>query len=466
MHNSATEVREKVAPFLDGEAPPSYGLRQNALSPLEVLAQSISTIAPSTTPTLTIPLVFALAGNGTWLAYLIAMAGMVILSLCIATFAHDSASPGSLYIYTRNTLPPVFAAIAAWALFFAYVTTASSVIGGFLNSSYLFLGHLGPHVPGALLALVAAVGAFAIAYRDVKVSTQIMLWIEAVSVSLIAVVVALVLWKHGLHLDRTQFQLHGATASGIRLGVMLAIFSFVGFESATTLGSEARDPLHNIPRAVIRSAILAGAFFVVCTYGETLGFHASPTSLGDSTSPMRFLSAQVGLPVLGPIIDAGVLVSMFAATLACIIAAARVLMLMSHHGLAQASFSRTHARNETPTAASLLAAILALVPAAILAMCGVSGADIYGWMGELAVFGFLTAYALVAIAVPIHLYRRQRASVWSIALSAAGTAAAIAAMLGTIYPAPPAPYRYLPWIYATYLILGMAWYTASRKRLS
>lgn len=46
----------------------SYGLRHEILSPMETLAQSVSTRAPTTTPAATIPLVCALAGNGTWLA--------------------------------------------------------------------------------------------------------------------------------------------------------------------------------------------------------------------------------------------------------------------------------------------------------------------------------------------------------------------------------------------------------------
>jgi len=112
---------------------PSYGLREGALSPIETLAQSISTIAPSTTPPLTVPLVFALAGQGTAISYLIAMGLMILVGLCIAAFARESASPGSLYVYTRQSLPPAYSAISAWALFFAYVTTASAVIGGFLR---------------------------------------------------------------------------------------------------------------------------------------------------------------------------------------------------------------------------------------------------------------------------------------------------------------------------------------------
>jgi len=82
--------------------PESYGLRRGTLSPIEVLAQSISTIAPSTTPALTVPLVFALAGNGSWLAYVIAMGAMVLVSLPIAAFARTSASPDRC-MCTRET---------------------------------------------------------------------------------------------------------------------------------------------------------------------------------------------------------------------------------------------------------------------------------------------------------------------------------------------------------------------------
>ncbi|MGA8731009.1 MAG: hypothetical protein WB608_19795, partial [Terracidiphilus sp.] len=52
--------------------PENYGLHAGVLGPIETLAQSISAVAPSTSPSLTIPLVFALAGNATWFVYLMA----------------------------------------------------------------------------------------------------------------------------------------------------------------------------------------------------------------------------------------------------------------------------------------------------------------------------------------------------------------------------------------------------------
>jgi amino acid transporter len=72
-----------------------YGLRRGILSPMETLAQSVSTMAPTTTPAATIPLVCALAGNGTWLAYVLATAAVLLVALCIARYARHSSSPGS-----------------------------------------------------------------------------------------------------------------------------------------------------------------------------------------------------------------------------------------------------------------------------------------------------------------------------------------------------------------------------------
>src|SRR5260370_18886329 len=111
--------------------------------------------------------------------------------------------------------------------------------------------------------------------------------------------------RHGWHWDRVQLHLQSMTGSGLRLGLVLALFSFVGFESATTLGSEARDPLHTIPRAVIQSAVLAGAFFTVCAYAEVLGFHTVGQDLGTSQAPMYVLARVLAVPVLVLLIDVG-----------------------------------------------------------------------------------------------------------------------------------------------------------------
>ncbi len=441
-----------------------YGLRREVLSPMETLAQSVSTIAPTTTPAATIPLVCALAGNGTWLAYVLATAAILLVALCISRFARYSSSPGSLYTYASMILPPSLGATAAWSLLLAYIATGSSVIGGFYHYANLLLHDATGHVTSAVfLALLVTAISIGIAWRDVKISARLMLWIEAVSVTLILTVVVLVLIRYGLHVDWTQLRLRGMTGSGLRLGLVLALFSFVGFESATTLGAEARNPLKTIPRAVIQSALLAGAIFILCAYTEVLGLRTVGQDLGASQAPMRVLASVGGVPALGLLIDIGVLVSMFAGTLACITAAARVLLLMSHNGLTPGSLRTTHARHETPGRATVVTGIAAVAPVAILAARGASGLDVYGWMGSLATYGFIMAYALVCVALPGYLreHGAHRPGVQIIPWLA--FTAMLLALIGNLYPVPEGPYGKLPYIYLAYLCAGLLGFLLQRR---
>jgi len=442
------------------------GLRPGILSPMETLAQSVSTIAPTATPAMTVPLVFALAGNGTWLAYLIATATILLMAFCVSKFARYSSCSGSLYTYATRSLPPVFSQMAGWAMLMAYVATAASVAGGFMNYANVFAMELFHRpAPPVLMAAVCVGGATYIGYRDVQVSAQLMLWIEGASVTLISVVMLLLLWQNGLHLDLAQLHLSGVTASGVRLGVVLSIFSFVGFESAASLGAEAANPLKTIPQAIVRSAVFAGVFFTLCAYLETLGMHKLNQDLGTSPAPMRALAALAGVGRFGELIDIGALISMFAATMACLTAAARILLKMAKNGLAHPSLARTHSKNATPHLAVLAIGMAILLPVVYLAAKGFGGGDIYGWLGSLSVYGFITAYGLAAVALPVYLKRNGHLTKGALLLSIAAMLAMLLALVGTLYPVPTErPYNWLPYLYLIYLACGTGWFFFSRRQ--
>jgi uncharacterized membrane protein YecN with MAPEG domain len=67
--------------------PENYGLHAGVLGPIETLAQSVSAIAPSTSPSVIIPLVFAMAGNATWFVYLLATGATLLVGFCVSRFA-------------------------------------------------------------------------------------------------------------------------------------------------------------------------------------------------------------------------------------------------------------------------------------------------------------------------------------------------------------------------------------------
>ena len=119
---------------------------------------------------------------------------LCLVGFCVSRFARLSASPGSLYTYTASTLPPLFGVTAALALLVAYLGIGASVAGGALYYTNLlalqFLHFAPPAIP--TLAVVCLAAGF-VAYRDVKLSAELMLWIEVASVGLIIVVLAVML---------------------------------------------------------------------------------------------------------------------------------------------------------------------------------------------------------------------------------------------------------------------------------
>jgi len=442
----------------------SYGLHVGALGAAETLAQSVSATAPSTSSSLTIPLVFALAGNGTWLVYLMATAAILLVGFCIGRFARISASPGSLYSYTAKTLPPIFGVLAAWGLLLAYLATGASVAGGALYYVDL-LSHQFLHwTPPAVVTLAVICGlAGYIAFRDVKLSAEVMLWVEIASVALVMAVLAMLMFKVGLRIDMGQLRLKGVHFSSLGPALVLSIFSFVGFESATTLGAEARNPLRTIPRAVLQCALLSGCFFILCSYSEVLGFHGVPTNLAETTSPLHLLAATAGVSPLGVGIDTGALVSMFACVLACATAASRVTLRMSHAGILPRGLQSTSRAHGTPVPAILISSALMFLATAAMAIRCVAGFDMYDLAGSLSVFGFLTAYALVALAVPFAERSLGQASIWISLFSALTVIVIVLIAIFDIRSSSDLLHARIPYIYLAYIAIGIVFHFARRK---
>jgi amino acid transporter len=461
----------KAAPteHVQGGRPPAadggYGLRSGVLGHFDSVAQSVATMAPTASAVMTVPLVYSSAGNGTWVSYLLATLCTVLVGLCIARFARDSASPGSLYSYATASLPPVLGSVAAWALLLAYVATGASTIGGFNHYFNVVLGEVvGRSVPDVPIGIACVALSTWVAYRDVKASARLMLYIELVSVGVISSLFLVLLRKHGLHVDAAQLSAKGATLPGIRLGLVLAMFSFVGFESATTLGAEVREPLRTIPRAIIQSVLVSGIFFVVASYTEVLAFPPAAGSLDQSQAPMSVLAKVAGVARLGPFMDACALITMLSCTLACGTASARVLFLMSRNGLVTGRLAAVHEKNRTPHAAVVCTAAAMMLLSAPFSAGNVGGETIYDWMGSLATYGFIVAYALVAIALPIYLRRKGLPTMASVGLAVATVAAMALVLAGTLYPVPEAPKNWLPYLFLLYLAAAAGFNSLQARR--
>jgi amino acid transporter len=443
-------------------------LRKDQLSFTDVVAQAIGTIAPSGTPALVIPAVFAAAGNGTWLAYLFATLALLVLSLNINAFATRSASPGALYSFAGQGLGAFWGTIAGWSLVIAYLFTAGAVVEGAVNYVLVFLhaalGDFRDYATAIVVSLGVIALAWWIAFRSIRLSTRLSLTLEGLTV--LAILLVLVSWlvKGGVGVDKPQLALEGVSFDQVRLGLVLAFFSFVGFESATVLGHEAKAPLRVIPRAVITTVLAIGVFFVFSSYVSVAAFRGASVTLDKVDAPLSWLASGVGLGAFGPVIAIGVAASFFASTLASINAGARVIYLLSRHGVLHVRAGDAHRDHATPHVAVTISAVVTVILALPFTIAGVGFLDAFGYLGTVATFGFLVSYILVSIAAPVFLKSRGELTRRHVAVAVLSVLLLLVPLVGVLYPVPDFPTWTLPLVFAALVAIGALWFLFLRWR--
>jgi amino acid transporter len=442
----------------------STSLRTGSLTFVEVLATSVALIGPSMTPVLIAPYMFALAGNGTWLAYIFGGTMLTFVALCINQFARRSASAGSMYHYVAEHLGGPAGAIGGWALLWAYGFVASAVLGAMALFVSLLAGSTA--VSPFVVVVAIALAAWQAAYRGVQVSAIVMLALEIVSVTIVCIVVAVVLHAHGPSLDARQLRVEGGFPGGLGLAIGLAVFSFVGFESATAFGAEARRPLVTIPRAVIGSVVFAALFFILATYAEIVGFSDARRPLGEQTFPVGTLAQLYGIGYLRVPIAVGALCSAFSVCLGCITTAGRIAYAMGNAKLFPPAFARVEPRHGTPNVAVTVVTAAALGVALTALAFRIAPIDIFNNCGTLSSFGFILIYMLIAVSAMLYTRRLGAMRFVDLAISAIALGLLILATVWLFDSVPAPPQRWFGYYFVAFVATGWLWFWRRRLKLA
>jgi amino acid transporter len=435
----------------------SATLKTNCLGFGELLAQGVALISPTMTAALIIPVMYSNTGNWSWLSYAVGTAMLLFVALNLNQFARRSTSAGSMYAYICRGLGLTAGGIGGWSLIWAYLGISMAGVTGFTIFAGKLLTMMGVSCPPIALFALCVATAWFCAWKNVQLSAILMLLLEGASVALIVFLCVVTLGQHGFKVDSTQLDVSVLPWSKLGLGVVVAIFSLVGFECATAFGDEARDPLKSIPRAVWMSLVASGAFFVFVTYVMVQATHGYSTTLDQIDAPLNVMAVLAHMPILQAPLSFGAMVSFFALCLSCLNAGGRVIYAMGRHGLLHSSTADSHAVNETPhVAVSVMAAIAFAVPTTlVLFKC--APLDIFNWVGTLAAFGFLIPYFLISLAAPAYLRQLGQLKARDIGLCVGSLIMLVIPAVGSVYPLPPAPVIYFPYMYLTYLVAGIAW---------
>ncbi len=355
---------------------PASQLRRRLSLP-DVIAQSVTVIAPGMSGAFLTYLAATKAGGATPLAYVLAMLGALAVGGVVAEFGKTMPSAGSLYTYTATGLSKTAGFVLGWMYSIAFIILAAAVLAGFGFFMSLLLQSLTDSGSGAgdafvpsfvpwwIFFVLGLVFVAAMSLFDVKVSTRSQLFITLLSVVIMVVAALAIIGKGspddaaqaGKSIDLGAFwpTAAGVKWSGILLGFAFGMLSFTGFEAGAVLAEETEEPKRNIPRAVIGSVVVGGAFYVLITYATTIGFgvresaEAWPASLSGLAAVAGNVNAGMGDLVLFAAAISALLCGLGVHT-----AASRFLFAMGRERVLPSVLGRTHPKWRTPWNAILI----------------------------------------------------------------------------------------------------------------
>lgn len=433
-------------------------LRPHALGFPPLLAQSVALISPTMTAVLIIAIAYNDSGVGTWAAYLFGTIMLLFVVMCLNQFTRRSATAGSMYAYTARGLGPSAGVLSGWALIWSYWGIATAGLAGFAIFTQEFLKGIGIHgtVSPFLLFAISGAVCLTIAWKDIRVSSLLTLALEAISVICILALAAVVLFKHGVSVDTQAVKLHGVTLKGMDFAIVICIFSLVGFESATALGGEAKNPLRNVPRAVICSLLITGAFMVFMSYVEVFATKHMGVTLGTLSTPLTNIATAYKVSFFHVPVALGAMISFFSLSLSCLNAGARIIFPLAGHGFLPKKAHSVHSRNLTPHVALAAYGAVILTIAMVLHADGEKPLTIFEYAGTLAAFGFLSAYFLISVSAPFYLRKLGELRPRHVATAVAAFVCLMVPTVGSFYPSPPSPVNLFPYMFLAFMLLGAA----------
>jgi len=376
--------------------PTPAGLRR-CLGPLEVTAQAVGTVGLTLTAVFNIPEAMRTAGSATWISYGLALVVVLLVGETLVLFRRLPGSPSGIAAYVGAGLGRRLGATASWALLLGYGATLVACLlffGFFLEQ---LLRHLGWSAPPLLAYLLGGLGCLELARRDVQLSTRTMLLTETISAVIILALTAVIL-RHGWGApDLRAINPLDDTAAQVRSGLMVAVLSFIGFESAANLGREAMHAERSVPRSIRTAVLIAGVLFMVWGAFLPEGLAWLPAATRQSLDPLSALAERMGIPGAGLWIKVGAVLCLFGTCIGALTALARLTYGLAEEGLLPRTLARVHPRYGTPARALQAVGLPLVLGGALVVARHLSVSQIFALFGGFAVLGFLLVYGLVAL---------------------------------------------------------------------
>ncbi|MCG2623933.1 APC family permease [Arthrobacter sp. I2-34] len=376
---------------------------------------------------------FSMAGPAYAWSWPMVFVGQLMVALCFAELAGRYPVAGSVYNWAKRLSSGTYAWLAGWLLLISSMMALGAVALALqitlpqIWSGFQLIGDgTGPYdfaVNGVLLASIMIGISTLINAFGVKLMTLINsvgVFVELVA----AVLLVLALLWHAVRGPEVLFdtagygQGHPLGFFGVFLiGAMASGYVMYGFDTASSLGEETKDPKRTAPKAILRAVT---ASFVLGGLILLGGLLAAPDlndpKIGSADGGLQHIVLSVLGGPFGKAFLVCIVVAVVVCTLAVHAAAIRMMFAMARDNNLPFSrqLSKVHPVRRTPTVAAIVIGVIAVIPLIV----NVMQPAIFTIMSSISIVLIYLSYLLVTVP----MLRNRLLRKWPLKEEAAGTA--------------------------------------------
>jgi len=329
------------------------------------------------------------------IAWIITSIGSLLIALSFASLGTALPRTGGPIVYTRAAFGDFAGFLIGWTYWIgAWVGNAAIITGFMLYFTYFVPGTATPVY--AFLITSGVLWFFTIInILGVKGAGRVSIVTTILKVAALVVFVIIA----ALHFNPAMLRtVSGANVSGMSTlpaAIAIALWAFLGIESATVPAGEIKNPQKNIRRSTIYGTLIAAAVYITVSI-VGMGVLDQATLAGSNAPLADIINRATGGTWGGNFIALGAIVSTLGASSGWILTTARSAFGASRDKLFPEVFGRIHPKYLTPVNSLIISGVAANVLLILNYMGTLSSA--FNFMLLLATLAFLPAYAFSAAA--------------------------------------------------------------------
>ena len=354
-------------------------------------------------PTAPMPLFGAVAelGHGHVAStVLIGMVAMLFTAISYGRMANAYPNAGSAYTYVGREIHPALGYIAGWSMLFDYVLNPAICVIWTSKAAMNLL----PGIPFAVFAVFFAVLFTTMNLRGIRASSRT----NFVIASCLGIVIVLFLGASVRYIflhppagaaewTKPFYNPETFTLSSFSAGSSVAVLTYFGFDTISTLSEEAHNPRRNIMLASVMVCLIIGVMSVVQVYFAQLVWPG--TSFPEQDTAFCYVAGKAGGQWLFYTVNCAVLVGTVGAGSGAHLGAGRLLYAMGRdNAIPSRFFGVVNKRTRIPSNNIILVGAIALIGAFLIS---------FSLGAQLVNFGALIGFMGVNASSFVHYFLRN-----------------------------------------------------------